>query len=211
MNCIPYDTSLPVEIDRFRSSSNNKLKLQMLLHTQALKRRILTPSTVHVVASCFSGASDGATCKGVMDGKSVEIPDLCPEVEEADARIIPHAMHAARSGIVALSGDTDVFVLLMHYWDILHSEGLKELWIRAGVGDSVRYIPVHILAPRIGQELCYLLPLVHTMAGYDYTSKVGTKHAALNANSSEYLKKLILDQVVLKISQHSVRHAWHKC
>lgn len=190
MNYIHYDTPLPVEMDRFWSSSNNKLKLQMLLHTQAMKRGIETPSTVHVVASCFSGASDSATCKGVMDGNSAEIPDLCPEVEEADARIIPHAMHAVRSGIqriVVLSGDTDVFVLLMHYWDILHSEGLRELWIRAGVGDSTRYIPVHILAPKIGKELCYLLPLVHTLTGCDYTSKVGTKHAALNANPSEYL------------------------
>ena len=38
-------------------------------------------------------------CKGVMNDKSAEIPDLCPEVEEADAHIIPHAMHAASSGI----------------------------------------------------------------------------------------------------------------
>lgn len=99
MNYIHYDTPLPVEMDRFWSSSNNKLKLQMLLHTQAIKRATETPSTVHVVASCFSGASDGVTCKGVMDGNSAEIPDLCPEAEEADARIIPHAMHAVRSGI----------------------------------------------------------------------------------------------------------------
>ena len=61
--------------------------------------RIETPSTVHVVASCFSGTSDGATCKSVMNDKSAEIPDLFPEVEEADAHIIPHAMHAASSGI----------------------------------------------------------------------------------------------------------------
>ena len=79
-------------------------------------------------------------------------------------------------------------VLLIHYWDILHSEGLHELWIRAGVGNSTRYIPIHILAPRIGKEFCYLLPLVHTLTGSDYTSKVGTKHAALIANPCEYLK-----------------------
>ena len=72
-----------------------------------------------------------------MANISAEMPDLCPNIEEVDTRIIPHAMHAVKSGtqrIVALSGDTDVFILLMHYWSILHSEGLKELWIRAGVG-----------------------------------------------------------------------------
>ena len=191
MNYIHSDTPLPIEMERFWSSSNNKLKLQMLLHTQALKQGIETPSTVHVVASFFSGACVSTTCKGVMNGNSVEIPDMCQDVEEADALIIPHAMHSVKSEIqriVVLSGDADVFVFLMHYWDNLHSEGLRGIWIRAGVGDSTRYIPVHMLAPRIGKELCYLLPLVHTLTGCDYTSKVGSKHAALNANPSEYLK-----------------------
>ena len=64
MNSIHYDTPLPIKKDRFWPSSNNKQTLQMLLHTQAIKHEIETPSTVHVVASCFSGASDNATCIG---------------------------------------------------------------------------------------------------------------------------------------------------
>ena len=50
-----------------------------------------------------------------MYGNTADIPDLCPEVEVADARIILHAMHAVRSGIqriVVLSGDTVVYALL---------------------------------------------------------------------------------------------------
>ena len=108
INYIDYDTPSPVEIDIFWSSSNNKLKLQILLHTQVIQRGIETPSTVHVVASCFSGGSDGSTWKRVMDGNSAEIPYMCPEVEEADACIIPHAMYAVRSGIqriVVLPGE----------------------------------------------------------------------------------------------------------
>ena len=84
----------------------------------------------------FSGGSDDSTCKSVMYGNSAKIPDLCPEVEDPDVRIIPHAMHAARSEIqriVVLSGDTDMFVLIMHYWDGLHSEDLREVWRRAGI------------------------------------------------------------------------------
>ena len=212
MNSIHYDTPLPIEMDRFWPSSNNKLKLQMLLHTQAIKHGIETPSTVHVVASCFSGASDGATCKGVMNGESVEMPVLCPDVEKADARIIPHVMHAVRSGIQRIvSGDTAVFVLLMHYWGILHSEGLKELWVRAGVGDTTRYIPVHILAPRTGQELYYLLPLVHTLTSCDYTSKVGTKYAALNVNPSEYLSNFDSGQSCTDDFVASCEAYWYKC
>ena len=193
MNYISCDTPLPVEMDRFWSSSNNKVKLQMLLHEQAIKRAVEAPSSVHVVASCFSGESGSVPCKQVLNGDSAaEIANLyCPDVEEADARIVPHAMHAVRSGIeriLVLSGDTDVFVLLMFYWSSLHSEGLKELWIRAGVANSTRYIPVHTLAPRVGTGLCCLLPLVHTLTGCDYTSKVGSKHAAINADPVDKLK-----------------------
>ena len=35
----------------------------------------------------------------VMDANSTEITDMCPEVEEADDRTIPHATHAIRSEI----------------------------------------------------------------------------------------------------------------
>ena len=51
-----------------------------------------------------------------MNGDSAEIPDMCPEIKEVDACMIPHEMHAVRSGIqriVILSGDTDVLLLLL--------------------------------------------------------------------------------------------------
>jgi hypothetical protein len=91
MNYINSDTPLLVEMDRFWSSRSNKMQLQILLHTHAIKHGMEKPSTVYVVASCFTGASYCATCKGVMDERPVE-------VKEADAGTIPYAMHAVRSG-----------------------------------------------------------------------------------------------------------------
>ena len=70
------------------------------------------------------------SCHSVKNGCLSELPYINPDVEEADARIILHAMHAVKSGterIVVLYSDTDVFVLLMHYWQLLHSSGLLEL------------------------------------------------------------------------------------
>ena len=102
---------------RFWGSSNNKLKLQMLLHEQVLKHKT-NRASVQVIASCFSGTSVMVSCHSVKDGCLSELPDMNPDVEEADAQIILHAMHAVKSGterIVVLSSDTDVFVLLMHY------------------------------------------------------------------------------------------------
>jgi len=74
-------------------------------------------------------------------------------MEEADARIVPHVMHAATHGIsriIVLSADTDVFVLVVFYWNVLHSHGLCKRWVKARVADSTRFIPIHVLAARIG-------------------------------------------------------------
>ena len=121
-----------------------------------------------------------------------EVEVLNVDIEEADARIIPHAMHtithSSITRIVVLSSDTDVFILMLYYWDELHSHGLDELWVKADVGESTRFLPLHILVPRMGQELCRVLPAVHTLTGCDYTNKVGTKHATLPANPDHYLQ-----------------------
>ena len=59
---------------------------------------------------------------------------------------------------------------------------LDELWMRAGIGDTTRYIPLHIIADRIG-ALSSVLPAVHALTGSDITSKFGTK-----ADPTLYLK-----------------------
>ena len=41
---------------------------------------------------------------------------------------------------------------------------------------------------QVGNELCRVLPAIHCLTGCDYTSKFGTKIAALKANSVEFLK-----------------------
>ena len=67
--------------------------------------------------------------------------------------------------------------------------GLQELWIKAGVEDTTRYIPFHTLFQRQGPSLCNVLPAVHSLTGTDITSKVGTKKAALKAEPEKFLKQ----------------------
>jgi len=57
----------------------------------------------------------------------------------------------------------------------------------AGARDTSRYVPVHDLAYKIVRGLCQVLPALHILTGCDYTSKFGTKHAALKANPEKYL------------------------
>ena len=95
-----------------------------------------------ILVSSFSGMiSESVSCYSSNGTIFVEVPELVNDTEEADTRIIPHALHAAEHGIskiVILSSDADVLVLLMYYWDILHSNGLSELWMKAGIVDSTR-------------------------------------------------------------------------
>ena len=64
-------------------------------------------------------------------------------VEEADVRLVPHihATHTGAKTLVILSGDTDVMILALYFNTDLKTNGLSELWMHAGVGDSTRYIP----------------------------------------------------------------------
>jgi len=122
-----------------------------------------------------------------------EVSELNITTEEAGARIVANVMHAVTHGIsriIVLSADTDVFVLMVFYWNVLHSHGLSELWVKDGVGDSTRFIPLHVLAlaAQMGENLCQVLPAVHVLTRCDYTSKIGTKHAALMTNPEHYLE-----------------------
>ena len=80
--------------------------------------------------------------------------------------------------LVIVSGDTDVMVLAPYFNTDLNTNCLSELWMRAGVGDSTRYIPLPLIFGR-KPELCSVLPAIHILTCCDTTSKVGTKLSAL--------------------------------
>ena len=101
----------------------------------------------------------------------VSIPDLCTFTYFA-----------------ILSGDTDVMVLALYFNTDLKTNRLPELWMRAGVGDFTRYIPLHLIFER-RPELCCVLPAIHILTGCDTTSKVGTKLSALNLEN-HYLAQI---------------------
>ena len=138
----------------------------------------------------FSGGINLLACK-LSGGSICEELELDQNIEEADLKTVVHALHATKDGskrLVMLSIDTDVFILLVHYWRELKAQGLEELWIKTGTVDSSRYVPIHTLAAQLGQELCQVLPAVHSLTGCDYCSKFGTKLSSLKANPEAYLK-----------------------
>jgi hypothetical protein len=67
---------------------------------------------------------------------------------------------------------------------MFQEHGPQELWMRVGIRDTARWIPLHTLSQR---SLCKVLPAVHCITGCDITSKVGTKKAAMEAQLENYL------------------------
>jgi hypothetical protein len=157
---------------------------------------------------------DGQPCQLIHQTTVTQVSELDLCLEEADVRLIPHALHATTAGtkrICLLSNDTDVLVVALHHWNVLHCHGLGELWMRAGIGDSTRYIPLHTLGARIG-SLCGVLPAVHTLTGCDTTSKFGTKAAALKAEPVTFLQGFganpndpCLEQILQKAEEYLVQ------
>jgi len=87
--------------------------------------------------------------------------------EEADTIIILHTTNLARSDTRVIIGcdDTDVLVLLLHYYSKGHLDG--EVYMHAGhsrkMTTNERYIPVYQLAHKIGQKVCACLPAMHAL------------------------------------------------
>ena len=59
--------------------------------------------------------------------------------EEADFRITLHVLESVKEGhtiCVVISSDSDVIVTLLHHMPVYVQQGIKELCVKAGVGDN---------------------------------------------------------------------------
>ena len=123
MNEVLPETPLPVTM--------NKTKVQELLRCFIKDKPVASMDTVVKAI----GVSDIEPCRGVMRAFNTPLSELVHI--EADLRMIIHTLYAVNCGastVVILSNGTYVLVLELHYWNLLKSHGLKELWIRVVLG-----------------------------------------------------------------------------
>lgn len=184
---IDFSTPLPKEMDSFWPSSSNKLLLEKLLYKSLCAKE----SNFPIVIGQLVPNDEKWQCLIRQDTSNI-IPHMTsqPYLEEADLQIILHVLNSIESGFVVnvvLSNDTDVVVALLYYMSLFRKKGLQELWLRGGVGDTTRFIPIHTLSGKLGENLCSVLPAVHSLTGCDITSKIGTKRSALVTKPVKYL------------------------
>ena len=87
-----------------------------------------------------------------------------------------------------MSNDTDVVVGLLYHMPLFLQHNQEELWVKAGIGYTTHFVPLHFIFKCIREDLSAVLPTVHSLTGCDITSQIGTKKSALKAEPKKFLK-----------------------
>lgn len=124
------------------------------------------------------GFSEGKTTMSLSSQGSVEADNLACTHEEADTRMLLHAMDAdlkfqdTDGRIIIKTPDTDVVVLAVYYFPKM--KYVSEFWIETErvtrTADLRRFIPANEICKSLGPSFCTILPAVHALTGCDSTS-----------------------------------------
>ena len=187
-----FDKEPPADLKRFWISPENKRKLQ-LLSRDFFQQKAEKNKDITFILSGYVTDNEGIKdCLMVKAEKITTMKELNSSIEEADCRIIPHTIHAAKSGkekVIIYSNDTDVAVYAITYMSKCKSLNCNEVWLLFGSGEKSRYLPIHTLAYKMGYTLSSSILLkVHVLTGCDVTSKLGTKPTALKSSPENYLE-----------------------
>ena len=106
----------------------------------------------------------------LTDGWCADVPELQSTQEEADTRLILHALHSVQHDrvkrVIVHANATDVIVICIYYACTMQDQ-LPEVWVRYGP-DS--YLPIHLIDQSLGETICLALPFNHSLGGKDITS-----------------------------------------
>ena len=100
-----------------------------------------------------------------------DVEELECDHEEADSRMFIHAHCAAENEhaghFILTSPDTDVAVPCLFHCSTLN---INELWFHTGTGKKRRFIPMHVIAEKLSEEIVRVLLAFHTLTGCYSTS-----------------------------------------
>ena len=165
------DALIPQNWKQFLTHGENKANLARY-YTQYITENapeLLKEGQTIFVSGGQEDQASSITCEGVK-----EVSSLCSNQEEADTRIILHAVAAADDGaqtIVVCSPDTDVLVLLVHHRQAIKTKEIFFLTGRDGRHTQLtRYIPVHTIYDTLTTEQQTILLSVYCVTGCDTVS-----------------------------------------
>ncbi|KAG1714049.1 hypothetical protein GQR58_001880 [Nymphon striatum] len=211
LSLVEQTTPLPKDMSTFWPSNKNKLLLEKLIYSYICEQSSQGHEHPTIVSQLCINSNDWQ-CKKIHHSTEHYMQHLGSTVEEADLRIPMHVLDCCRAGYktcVVISNDTDVIVALLFYVPVFLQEGLMELWIRAGRGNTSRFLPLHTLYASLGRDLCTVLPAIHSLTECDITSKIGTKITALKANPETHLQGFGTSPPSVTVIQHAETYLLH--
>ncbi|CAH3140807.1 unnamed protein product [Porites evermanni] len=158
----PKTSTVHVVFDRYEIP--NSLKEGTRQKRTGTSRAVKDSQTTYVVTS-----------KGdCIASSSLPIQHLRSEQEEADTRMLLHALDATQRGATSItiqSPDTDVLVLTL--W--VNKRLCPDITVIVGTGGKRRSIPLGPLYEAVGEELVKALPGFHAFSGCDQTGTISEK------------------------------------
>ena len=116
------------------------------------------------------------TDENVIANQDLNLSGLMPcTLEEADEGMFLHALHASENYklILIKTVDSDVVTIAISVFHKLPMS--NELWIELGTGKSLKFIPVHEIAAKIGKVTSHAFLLFHVLSGCNITSSLSGK------------------------------------
>ena len=157
--------NLPIELDKFWGSSDNKMQLQQIFITwlrdtySGEKPVYLGGAIPDDITSCIKICGDHTSSQRLLK---------CFH-EEADDRMLFHVNHAVRvknfHKVIVASPDTDVFVNLVYHFTCWIYADLEQLWMISGKKGSQTAVPIHLLKEKLDNNIVDILPVVHALTG----------------------------------------------
>ena len=118
----------------------------------------------------------------IISGVVIVDLELYFSTEEADSRIITHIAKACQEEVkrvVIIPSDTIVAIYSLAYHQKFCELGIQELWVKFGIEDGHRNIPIHKLKQQLHWEKCSALLEAYILTGCDETSKIVSEVPAM--------------------------------
>ena len=119
---LSLQSPLPVQLDRFWACSRNKEKIQALSKSFFSDKSKVSNKTI-ILSGYTSNSWESFPADKYIEGSNNILTEFELPIEEADLRIIPHVQYAIKEGnlrVTVTSNDTDVVVLLIHYYKVFN-------------------------------------------------------------------------------------------
>ena len=157
------DVPLPNNLSNFLSLADNKAYLAHFLSEELCSQAPMDKEIV--VAGGFRDELEVKSSTGAINLGPLKLTH-----EEADTRLVLHAVHSQFHTVVVSSRDTDVLLLLVSHFQRMQCQ---HIWMKSGTSKKRRYIPIDEVFNKLPSGSPSSMLAFHALTGCDTTSYIG--------------------------------------